>query len=196
MITDDIKTTYHHAKWALVLRGLLGLALGIFILARPLESVAAFALVVAVWALVDGIVNVVHAFDPRWVAPHRWIYVLGGIVSVVFGVAALYFYPILSLAYAVIWTGLWLMSAGVFAIYAAVQERRIAVPWGWTMAFGLLGTVFGIVALAYPGITLAALMVVIAVFGIVGGITMLVAAGKMQSIERDVTRAARTAVRA
>jgi uncharacterized membrane protein HdeD (DUF308 family) len=47
MITDEIKTHYLRTKWALVIRGLFSIAVGVLILARPLASVAAFALVIA-----------------------------------------------------------------------------------------------------------------------------------------------------
>jgi uncharacterized membrane protein HdeD (DUF308 family) len=189
VITDDIKRVYQRAKWGLVLRGLLGIALGVFILARPLESVAAFALVVAIWALMDGFVLIVHAFDVRPVVQHWWMLLLSGIVGVAFGVAALYFYPALSLTFAIVWSATWLAASGVFGIYAAVQEKKAGVSWGWTMTFGILALVAGAIAVFYPGITLAVLMGTIAGFGIVGGAFLLVGAGKMQSFERDLRQA-------
>jgi Uncharacterized conserved protein len=189
MITDEIVTAYHRTKGALVLRGLLSIALGIFILARPLSSVAAFALVIAIWALVDGIVNIVHAFDLRKVTSHWTVILLGGLVSFCFGVAALYYYPALSLTFAVLWTAWWLIIAGAVAVYLAVQERKAQVPWGWTMTLGVLTLAAGVLAIAYPGITLVALMGMLAGFGILAGIVMLVAAGKMQSLEHDVNGA-------
>jgi len=192
MITDDIVAVYNRGKWALVIRGLLGIALGVVIFTRPLASVAAFALVVALWALSDGIVSIVHAFDVRTVAPHWWVLLLTGLVSVAFGVTALYDYPVLSLTFAVVWTAWWLISAGVLAIYVAVQERKADVPWGWTLTFGIIALATGVLAIMYPGITLATLMGTIATFGIVGGIAMLVGAGKMQSLQHDFKSAIRT----
>ena len=186
MITDDIKRGYKRAKTGLVLRGLLWISLGVFIVLRPLESIAAFALVVAIWALVDGIVSIVHAFDLRPVVDTWWVALLAGIVSVGFGVAAFYYYPLLSLSYAVLWTALWLTTSGVFGIQAALQEKKAGVSWGWTMAFGILALVSGVLAIGYPGITLAGLMGTLAGVGVVGGIAMLIGAGKMQSFEQDV----------
>ena len=188
MITDDIVAAYNRGKWALIVRGLLGIALGVVIFTRPLASVAAFALVVALWALSDGIVSIVHAFDVRKVAPHWWVLLLTGLVSVAFGMTALYDYPVLSLTFAVVWTAWWLISAGVLAIYVAVQERKAEVPWGWTLTFGIIALATGVLAIVYPGITLAVLMGTIATFGIVGGIAMLVGAGKMQAFQHDVKR--------
>jgi uncharacterized membrane protein HdeD (DUF308 family) len=195
MITDELKSVYNRSKWALVVRGLLGIALGIFIIARPLESVAALALVIAIWALGDGIVRIVHAFDLRSVVPHWWVMLLTGLVSTLFGIAALYYYPALSLAFVVLWTALWLITAGVLAVYVSIQERNANLSWGWTMAFGVVAIVGGILAVVYPGISLAALISLIAAFGIVSGVVLLIGAGKMQSFERDVNGAVRNPVR-
>ena len=46
-VLDDLKRVYNRAWWALLLRGLLALTVGVFIFTRPLDSVAAFALVIA-----------------------------------------------------------------------------------------------------------------------------------------------------
>lgn len=186
MLTDALVSAYHRSKWALLIRGLLGIALGIFILMRPLDSVAAFALVIAIWALADGIVSIVHAFDLRSVIPHWGLLLLAGIVSVLFGIAALYFYPGLSLTFAVMWAAWWLITGGALGIYVALQQRKAELPWGWTLTSGIIAIAFGILAIMYPAITLAALMGVLATFGIIGGIAMLIAAGKMQSFEHDV----------
>jgi uncharacterized membrane protein HdeD (DUF308 family) len=186
MLTDALVSAYHRSKWALILRGLVGIALGIFILVRPLDSVAAFALVVAIWALVDGIVNIVHSFELRAVLPYWGLMLLAGIVSVLFGVAALYYYPALSLTFAVMWAALWLITGGALGIYIAMQARKAELPWGWTLTFGIVTVACGGLAIMYPGMTLAALMGIFAAFGIVGGIAMLVAAGKLQSFEHEV----------
>ena len=189
MLKDVLVSAYHRSKWALLIRGLLGIALGVFILMRPLDSVAAFALVVAIWALADGIVSIVHAFNVRSVIAHWGLLLLSGIVSVLFGIAALYYYPTLSLTFAVMWAAWWLIAGGGLGIYVALQARKAELPWGWTLTSGAIAIAFGILSIVYPAITLAALMGILAAFGIIGGITMLVAAGKMQSFEHDVRHA-------
>ncbi len=189
MIANDLKAGYNQTKWALLIRGLLSLMIGILILARPLESVAALALVIALWSLFDGFVNIVRAFRLRAIAPHWWVLLLGGSVSVIFGAAALYYYPGLSLAFAVVWTAYWLAFSGLVAVYVALQERRAGMFWGWTMAFGVVGIAGGLLAFMYPGVTLASLMGVLAGFALVGGVILLMGAGKMQSFEQAVNRA-------
>ena len=189
MISDDMRNLYHRAKWALILRGVFGLVIGIYILARPLQSVAAFALVIALWALIDGVTAVVHAIELRDIAPHwGWLFV-AGIVSICFGIAALYYYPGLSLAFAVAWTAYWLVTAGVIAVWVSVQERRNQMSWGWTMIFGLIAVATGVLAFVYPGVTLTALMAIISAYGIVGGIALLIGAGRMSAAVRRVRSA-------
>ena len=190
MVADDIKSVYSRTKWALVLRGLFGIALGVFILARPLDSVAALAVVIAFWALLDGITNIVRSFSIRDIAPHWWVMLLTGLVSLAFGIAALYYYPSLSLTFAVVWTALWLIITGVLAIYIAVQERKFGVSWGWTMAFGVIAVAAGIGAYMYPQVTLAWLLALIATYGIITGIVMLIGGWKLQSFGQSVNQAA------
>jgi uncharacterized membrane protein HdeD (DUF308 family) len=111
---------------------------------------------------------------------------LTGVVSVLFGGAALYYYPALSLSFAVLWTALWLFTAGAMGVYVALMERRVGVPWAWTMTLGVLTILAGFLAYMYPGITLAGLLGVIAAFGIISGVVMLMAAGRLNAIEREV----------
>jgi uncharacterized membrane protein HdeD (DUF308 family) len=176
MSSDALRQLYDRVRWVLVLRGVIGLAIGLFIFLRPFVSVVAFALVIAIWALVSGIAQVVHALDVRRSAPHWWVLLVGGLISFGFGAAALYYYPALSLTFAVIWTAYWLLLTGFAGIYAGIMERRLGIPWVWTIAFGVLGVLAGAYALVVPAVTLTVIIYVIAAYAIVGGILQIAAA--------------------
>jgi uncharacterized membrane protein HdeD (DUF308 family) len=167
---------YHRARWSLLLRGLIWLALGILIFVRPLESVAALALVIAIWALVSGISQIVQAVEMRSAVAHWWLLLVSGIISVAFGIAALRFYPGLSLAFAVIWTAYWFLLTGVVSLSMSLQERRLGMPWGWTAFFGAIGVLAGIYALFFPPATLAVIMGLLAGLAIIGGCVQLLGA--------------------
>jgi len=190
-MSDVIRTAYRRAWWALLLRGLFALAIGIVILWRPFDSIAAFALVIAWWALFSGVIQVVHAFDLRAVFSRWWVLLLSGLVGIVFGIAAMYYYPSLSLAFAVLWVAWWLLVTGAFGILAAMMERRVGIPWGWALAFGILAIAAGVVALMSPSITLATIMALIAGFAIISGVVHLIGAFKLSSLKADVTEAVR-----
>lgn len=196
MATDLIQSAYRRTWWALLVRGLLALALGVFILWRPLDSIESFALVIAIWALFSGIVQIVHAFDLRPLFNKWWIMLLGGLVSATFGVAAFYYYPVLSLTFAVVWATWWLFLTGGLAVYAAVHERRLNVSWGWTLAFGIVSIVVGVLAIMNPPTTLVAIMGLIAGFAIVSGVVLLIGAFRLRSAKHEVTNAIRSATRA
>jgi uncharacterized membrane protein HdeD (DUF308 family) len=175
MASDLVQHMYGRARWALLLRGLLALAVGVLIIARPMDSVAAFALLIAFWSIFIGISQIVDSIEARALLPHWWVFLLGGIISLAFGIAALYYYPGLSLTFAVVWTSYWLLLTGAVGVYAAIMERRVGAPWGWTFFFGLIAIVAGIYAFMVPPATLVAIMGLIAGFAIVWGIALLAA---------------------
>jgi len=193
MAQSEIGQAVKRLWWALVIRGVLAIVLGIFIIARPMESVAALALVIAIWAVVQGIVSMVHALDLRTVAPHWWLVLLSGLISTAFGVAALYYYPGLSLTFAVVWTAWWLMLGGIAGISVAVQERRLGMSWGWTMTLGVLGVAAAIYAFMSPPVTLVALMALISAYAIIGGVLLLVGAYRLRTTADDIQAAVRGA---
>src|SRR2546428_4601706 len=149
-VLDDLKRVYNRTWWALLLRGLLPLTVGVFIFARPLDSVAAFALVIAWWALFSGFVNIVHAFQLKPVMNHWWVLMLSGLVGVGFGIAALVYYPGLSLSFAVVLVAWWLLFTGILGIYGAVLEKRLGMQWGWAAAFRVVSARAPGVALLSP----------------------------------------------
>jgi uncharacterized membrane protein HdeD (DUF308 family) len=189
MASDVIRTAYRRTWWALVVRGLLGITIGIYILWRPLDSIASFALVIALWALFSGIVQIVHAIELRSVFSHWWVLLLSGLVGAAFGVAALKYYPGLSLAFAIVWATWWLFLTGALAIYAAMVERQLGLSWGWTLALGILTVVAGVFALMAPPATLAAIMGLIAGFALVSGVVLLLGAFKLSSAKAEITGA-------
>ena len=193
MASDLIQSAYRRAWWALVLRGLLALSVGVFILWRPMDSIASFALVIAIWAVFSGVVEIVHAFELRVVYDQWWMLLVSGLVSVGFGIAAFYYYPALSLAFAIVWATWWLFLTGALGIYAAVVERRMGLSWGWTLAAGIVSVLAGVFALMSPPATLAAIMGLIAGFAIVSGIVLLTGAFKLASVKQDITSAMRSA---
>jgi uncharacterized membrane protein HdeD (DUF308 family) len=193
MASDVIRAAYRRTWWALVLRGVLGIAIAALIFWRPLDSIASFALVIALWALFIGIIQIVHAVELRSMYAQWWVLLLSGFVSAAFGAAALYYYPGLSLTFAVVWATWWLLLTGGFAIYAAVLERQLGLSWGWTLAFGIVSVATGVLAIMNPPATLAAIMGLIAGFALVSAVVLLIGAFRLSAAKAAVTDALRGA---
>jgi uncharacterized membrane protein HdeD (DUF308 family) len=56
------------------------------------------------------------------------------------------------------------------------------------MSLGVFTIAAGFLAYAYPGITLAGLLGLIAAFGIISGVVMLMAVGRLNTVERQLRR--------
>lgn len=186
MAGDIVKQAYRRIWWSLVIRGLFAIALGVLIIAKPFDSIAAFALVIAIWALFAGITEIVHSFDIKPFFSSWWLMLLGGLVSAGFGVAALFYYPGLSLTFAVTWASFWLAMTGILGIAVSMQQRKAGLPWGWVFFWGLVCLAASIAAWVSPPATLSAIMGLIAGFALVSGIALLVAAFRIKSIERKL----------
>ena len=147
----------------------------------------------AIWALSGGITRVVHAFDVRPVFSQWWVLLLDGLVGIAFGAAAFYYYPDLSLTFAVVWVAWWLMLTGGLAIYAAIQERQLGLPWGWTLTYGIVSVGTAALAFTNPPATLVAIMSLIAGFAILSGVVLLLGAYKLASVKDAVAATMRHA---
>jgi uncharacterized membrane protein HdeD (DUF308 family) len=69
-----------------VLEGLAGIAIGVIALVWPGITTMALLYLIAGWALVTGILEIVAAIDLRKVIDDEWLLGLGGVASIVFGV--------------------------------------------------------------------------------------------------------------
>ena len=78
--------------WAVILEGLLGIAIALLIWSWPLESTVAFVYFIASWLIVSGVVQVAAGIRLRDFIPNEWLYIVSGIFSIVFG-AWVFRYP-------------------------------------------------------------------------------------------------------
>jgi uncharacterized membrane protein HdeD (DUF308 family) len=65
MLSADLKAAYNGTRWAIALRGLFALLIGTILLTRPIASVAALALVVALWAFTESTPAIIDAMERR-----------------------------------------------------------------------------------------------------------------------------------
>jgi uncharacterized membrane protein HdeD (DUF308 family) len=75
--------------WVLVVEGLVGLIVAGFVLTQPFMSAVALVYAIAFWAIITGILEIVGGIQMRDVLQNEWLYVLGGIASIVFGILIL-----------------------------------------------------------------------------------------------------------
>ena len=110
--------------WSLVAFGVLGVIAGLVALFMPGITAFALLMVIAAWAIVRGVLDIVAAIQLRRELTGEWLLALGGVASIVFGILIVMF-P-LSGALAVVWLiGLQALIVGVVLIALAFRLRRI-----------------------------------------------------------------------
>ena len=75
--------------WASVLEGILGIAAGLIAFFWPGITALALLIVIAVWAILTGVMEVIAAVELRHVIRNEWFLILSGLLSVVFGILLL-----------------------------------------------------------------------------------------------------------
>src|SRR5213080_930613 len=110
---------------------------------------------------------------------HWWVPVLRGVAAIVFGVIA-FVYPGLTVAVLVLLFGAWVLVDGVFRIVGAIGHRASDPDWGWQLVIGILGIIIGLLTFHAPGVTALALVIYIAAWALMIGVTEIALAIKMR----------------
>jgi uncharacterized membrane protein HdeD (DUF308 family) len=102
-----------------------------------------------------------------------WLVLLRGILAILFGLFAL-FAPGVALLALVFVFGAYAILDGITAIVVGVRHRKEEPHWGWYVVQGVVSLIAGIVAFVWPGVTVLAILLVIAIWSIVNGVVQIV----------------------
>lgn len=103
---------------------------------------------------------------------------LEGAVAILFGLLFL-FAPVATLVAAIFLFGAFAFADGIIALVSIFSKRRTTS--GWLLAFyGFVGIVIGIIAFAWPGATIVALLSLIAIWALIVGILRIASAIAMR----------------
>ena len=108
-------------------------------------------------------------------ADNWWAVGLRGILGIVFGLICL-LTPGVALGAFVILFAAYMFVDGGFAIVSAWKAARSGDRWGLLILEGLVDIAAGLIAVAWPAITMVALIWLVAIWAIVSGALMLYAA--------------------
>lgn len=110
--------------WWLVLSGVLGIIVGIGTFFYPDITALALFYLIAAWAVIRGVFEIVAAIGLRKVITGEWALIMGGIFSIIFGVLLLA-YPVPGVL-ALVWLiGAYALAFGVTMIVMAFQLRSL-----------------------------------------------------------------------
>jgi uncharacterized membrane protein HdeD (DUF308 family) len=184
-----------HRIWiSAILFGALAVILGVVILVWPGPSIVVAAVLFGVYLVMSGAAMVILAFAlPAASGASRFLYFISGAVSVILGILAFrHFgegYAILLLA---IWIAVGFIFRGVSAVALAISYPRFPGR-GWSIFFGIISTLAGVVVLVYPFDSIVTLALVVGIWLIILGVMEVISAFGMRSDVKKVKNITGTA---
>ena len=121
-IVAAVRAAQRHERWGfLLLEGIVDVVVGIAAVLVPAAAIWAFVLLLAVWALVTGALMITAAFRLH-LHYGRWWLLLGGVVSILFGIA-LILEPGMAALVLTWWIGSYTFAFGVLLLILAFKLR-------------------------------------------------------------------------
>ncbi len=104
-----------------------------------------------------------------------WVFLLRGIFSILFGLAAL-FWPGITLQVLILWFAAFTLVGGIFTLINAFRAMGHHRQWWMLLLEGIIGIGAGLYAFFLPGATAVILLYIIAAWAIATGILEMIAA--------------------
>jgi uncharacterized membrane protein HdeD (DUF308 family) len=165
--------------WAVAIRGILGIAVGVVAFLMPAATMLALVLVFAAYMLADGVFAIVSAV--RAARRHdRWgLLVLEGLADLAAGAIAVLWPGITVLAF-VLLVAAWALVSGALMLAAAFRLNIDHGRW-WLVLGGLASIVYGVLLLIAPLIGALVLTWWFGAYALVFGIALLILAFRLKA---------------
>jgi len=169
-----------HWGWVLAF-GIITIAVGIAALAWPGRTLVVVAVLFGIQLIVMGIFRFASAIAADDMSGgNRILLALLGVLSLIIGLYAVRHVLVTLLALAVLLGIFWIVS-GAVELFMALSHREMRRR-GWNAVMGVISVLAGIVVLAYPGISLLVLAVVLSVWLVVLGIMQISIAVRIRAL--------------
>ena len=189
--THDQPTLFHQLWKSSVLSGLIAVALGALVLLWPGKTLLVAAFLFGAYLLFSGIAQVFLALGLHSSAGSRILLFISGAASLILAILAFRHFgsePGTALLLLAIWTGVGFIFRGVATVAMALGELSGTPGRGWSIFFGLVTVLAGIVTLAYPFDSLVTLTLVVGVWLIVIGVLEIIAGLQLRHTGHEVRK--------
>jgi uncharacterized membrane protein HdeD (DUF308 family) len=170
--------------WVLLLNGALLIVSGVLIFSID-WTVRSLATFIGALFIFQGVSDALTTgIDARV----RRTNVVTGLLTIATGILIIV-WPGPGLVALAIVLGAWLIVSGTIVITGAFAARRVLPNWWLLLILGLLEIPLGVLALANPGATLAALITVAGIWAVAIGVMRIVLAFEVKRLPEDVDEA-------
>ena len=110
-------------SWWLAIVGVAGLTAGVLTFLRPDIASVALLIVIAAWAFVSGLMQIIGAIELRKEIDNEWLLIISGIFSIIFA-AILLIQPVLGTLALIFSLGCFAIGYGILLIAFAFRLKR------------------------------------------------------------------------
>ena len=175
--------------WALALRGIFAVLMGLAAFVLPGVTLAVLVALFGAYAVVDGVLAIIAGIRAAERYERWWSPILKGLVGIAAGVLAFVWPALTALALLYLIAG-WAIVTGVLEIVAAVHLHRAHGEW-LLILNGVLSVLFGFLVVIWPSAGVLTLLWLIGGYAIVFGIVLLVLAFRLRNLHGRQTSVAR-----
>src|ERR1700750_2582427 len=169
--------------YLLLLNGLLLIVAGVLIFSID-WSVRSLATFIGALFILEGLaMALTTGIDSRV----RQANVLTGLLSIAAGVAIIV-WPSPGIVAVAIFLGAWLIVVGTITISGSLAARHFLPNWWLLLILGLVEVPLGVLALADPGATLAAIITVGGIWAVAVGVMGIILAFQLRNLPKEVDK--------
>jgi uncharacterized membrane protein HdeD (DUF308 family) len=123
MVSGVSRSRYSSSWWVFLVEGFISLVAGVIVLLQPDLAGLALVIVIAVWAILTGILEIVAAIRLRREIRDEWMLGFGGFLSVVLGFLML-FQPAAGGLVITLMVGAYALVFGILLVALSLRLRR------------------------------------------------------------------------
>jgi uncharacterized membrane protein HdeD (DUF308 family) len=177
--TNDMLDILSQYWWAFVARGLFAILFVALAFAWPGITSATLMGLFRTFLIIDGVFLLIKAVGNWSAHEDRWPVLLEGILAIGIGLATL-LAPRVTLLFLLFYAVAWSLATGVLKIVTAIRMEIEKSHGGWMALSGGASILFGLLLLAFPGATRFWLASVIAGYGLIYGLILVILGFKLR----------------
>ena len=110
-------------RWLLLIEGIAGILAGIIAFVLPGVTAIVFLYIIAAWAVITGVSEIATAIRLRQEIRGEWALIIGGALSILFGVLLAIIGPVAGLLSLIWLIGIYAVAFGILMLITAFQVR-------------------------------------------------------------------------